>query len=296
MRTTNFSQQELSLLNYTNLFFSTLSISSGFAVIMSYCLISNLKTYPKKLVVSMAGAELLYSIANLVNYFRHNSSCFLLNFIRDFAVISNSLWALTIACTAYNQIKHFDSGISKAYSKAFVINITAALIPPLAITLLQDLNIGPYFGDDIKYCGAYASDVGSLLIDFPLWILLTLTGFYCLWAYCVSKTELNYAPKNEYKSVLVYPVVIILLNIPYLLGMVVANLEGMSSFFLLLVSVIATRSQGLATSVLYVSQLRDDMRKKNSTHIEEESEDEDMSPDIAYATSPMAIKLITAMH
>lgn len=205
-------QQEITL--YINMICTPFSIAGAFYMIYSYFK-SEAKSFSSKLVFCLALSDMLLSIVDLLEIFDPNDeNCTVVGFLRVTGIYSNMLWTTQILAVLYVQFVWEFAGVDRTYPYLVASNILLSLAPNV-LTLYQ-MNFGGelYFTSMNGECfiGPQSSFLAVLIIPFS--ILLISSIWMTVRVYFVLKNMATSLGNIEYKSLFMYPAILVLLDVP----------------------------------------------------------------------------------
>ena len=215
-------------------------------------LVSPLKTFSMKLIISLVFADLFYSSANIMSLFRENEiSCFVEGYLRSTSLISGIIWVITILKISQIQMTKYDPEMPKAYTKILILNILISLIPGTATAISVYMNGPMYFGNALGFCDILPSFYEIIFIDLPLWLIIFATAYYTYKIAQVAIDPFTKKKSREYTSALVYPFILVLLWLPSLTDRIVFYMTDRPIFYLVVIHIAASRSQGFVNALVY---------------------------------------------
>jgi hypothetical protein len=190
------------------------SIAGALYMIYSYFKASH-KNFTSKLVFCLALSDMLLTAVDLLEIFNPNAeNCTVIGFLRVTGIYSNMLWTTQILAVLYVQFVWEYAGVEKTLPYLVVSNILLSTAPN--VLTLYDMNFGGelYFTNNSGECfiGPQSSFMFILIIPFS--ILLTLSVYMTIKVYLVFKEMATTLGNIEYKSLFMYPAVLVLLDVP----------------------------------------------------------------------------------
>lgn len=207
--------EEVQLLSYVNLVCTPFSLAG--ALYMIHCFFKTWnKSFSSKLVFCLALSDLLLSACDVIDIFVPlvAQNCTIVGFLRIFGIYSNMLWTTQILCVLFIQFVLEFAGVDRLFPYLVALNILGSLAPNL-ITLYQQ-----NFGGELQFtmvnedCFISPPSAYLWVLIIPFGFLLTLSCFLTLKVYLVFKNLETTMGNIEYKSLFMYPAVLVLLNVP----------------------------------------------------------------------------------
>jgi hypothetical protein len=205
-------QQEIVL--YINMICTPFSIAGACYMIYSYFK-SGAKSFSSKLVFCLALSDMLLSIVDLLQIFDPNyENCTVIGFLRVAGVYSNMLWTTQILAVLYVQFVWEFAGVERTYPYLVASNILLSLAPSVLILFEMYFGGELYFTNINEECfiGPLSSYLFILTIPFSL--LLMMSIWMTVRVYFVLKNMSTNLGNIEYKSLFMYPAVLVLLDVP----------------------------------------------------------------------------------
>lgn len=190
------------------------SIAGALYMIYSYFQAST-KNFTSKLVFCLALSDMLLSLVDVLEIFYPDTQdCTVIGFLRVAGIYSNMLWTTQILAVLYVQFVWEYAGVEKTYPYLVAANVLLSMAPN--VLTLYDMNFGGelYFTSNTGECfiGPQSSFLFILIIPFS--ILLTASIFMTIKVYLVFKDMATTLGNIEYKSLFMYPAVLVLLDVP----------------------------------------------------------------------------------
>lgn len=205
-------QQETVL--YINMICTPFSIAGACYMIYSYFK-SEAKSFSSKLVFCLALSDMLLSIVDLLEIFDPNDeNCTIVGFLRVTGIYSNMLWTTQILAVLYVQFVWEFAGVDRTYPYLVASNILLSLAPNV-LTLYQMKFGGELYFTSMNgecFIGPQSSFLVILII--PLSLLLMSSIWMTIRVYYVLNNMATSLGNIEYKSLFMYPAILVLLDVP----------------------------------------------------------------------------------
>lgn len=176
---------------------------------------SEAKSFSSKLVFCLALSDMLLGIVDLLEIFDPNhENCTVIGFLRVTGIYSNMLWTTQILAVLYVQFVWEFAGVDRTYPYLIASNILLSLAPN--VLTLYEMNFGGelYFSNMNGECfiGPQSSFLWILIIPFS--VLLMSSIWMTIKVYLVLKNMATSLGNIEYKSLFMYPAILVLLDVP----------------------------------------------------------------------------------
>lgn len=209
------TEEEAQLLSYANLVCTPFSLAGVFYMIHSFFKTWN-KSFSSKLVFCLALSDLLLSVCDVIDIFVPvvTQNCTIIGFLRIFGIYSNMLWTTQILFVLFIQFVLEFAGVDRLFPYLVASNILGSLAPNLTTLYQQN------FGGELQYtvvnedCFISPPSAFVWVLIIPFGILLTFCFFLTLKVYLEFKNLETNMGNIEYKSLFMYPAVLVLLNVP----------------------------------------------------------------------------------
>lgn len=209
------TNEQAQLISYTNLVCTPFSLAGALYMIHSYFK-TCARSFSSRLVFCLALSDFLLSICDTVDIFQPaaNQNCSIVGFLRIFGIYSNMLWTTQILTVLFVQFVQEFAGVDRLFPYLVASNILGSLAPNL-VTLYQQ-----NFGGELQFANVdgdcFISPPSSYVwvLIVPFGALLTLSCFLTLKVYLVFKNLETSMGNIDYKSLFMYPAVLVLLNVP----------------------------------------------------------------------------------
>lgn len=208
------ASQQTELVNYVDIICTPFSLAGAFYMIYSYFQ-SCTRSFSSKLVFCLALSDLLLSIVDVMEIlFPIGQDCNVLGFIRVAGIYSNMLWTTQILAVLFIQFVLEYAGVDRLFPYLVMSNIMISLAPNLLT--LYDMNFGGelYFGPTNGECFIQPQSSYMQVLIIPFAVLLTLCVIMTVKVYFVFKEIATSLGNIEYKSLFMYPAVLVMLDVP----------------------------------------------------------------------------------
>lgn len=208
------ASEQTELIKYLNIVCTPFSIAGAFYMIYSYFQ-SCAKSFSSKLVFCLALSDLLLSIVDVMEIiYPNDQDCTVLGFLRVTGIYSNMLWTTQILTVLYIQFVMEYAGVDRLFPYLVISNIMLSLAPNL-ITI-YDMNFGGelYFAETNGECFIQPQSSYMFVLIIPFAVLLTMCVFMTVKVYLVFKAIATGLGNIEYKSLFMYPAVLVMLDVP----------------------------------------------------------------------------------
>lgn len=206
--------EQIQLLSYVNMVCTPFSIAGASYMIYSYFQ-SCTKSFSSRLVFCLALSDMLLSIVDVIEIFDPNDeNCVIVGFLRVTGIYSNMLWTTQILGVLYVQFVWEYAGVDRLFPYMVAMNFVLSLAPN--IWTLYDMNFGGelYYADISGECFIGPQSAFPYVLIIPFAILLTLSIFMTIRVYLVFRAMETSLGNIEYKSLFMYPAVLVILDVP----------------------------------------------------------------------------------
>lgn len=206
-------QQEM--MTYLNLVCTPLSIAGASYMIYAYFQ-SCAKSFSSRLVFCLALSDMVLSVGGIIDIFDPTGqNCSITGFLRVTGIYSNMLWITQILTVLYVQFVLEYAGVDRLFPYLVISNILLSLAPNLITLYDMYFQAGDlYFGYTGGECFINPSSELTWVFIVPFAVMLTLCIFMTFKVYSVFKDMATNLGNIEYKSLFMYPAVLVMLNVP----------------------------------------------------------------------------------
>lgn len=208
------ASEQIEVVNYVNLICTPFSLAGAFYMIYAY-LQTCTKSFSSKLVFCLALSDLLLSIVDVLEIINPNdSNCTVLGFLRVAGIYSNMLWTTQILSVLFIQFVLEYAGVDRLFPYLVISNIMISLAPN--IMTLYDMNYSGelYFASVNGECFIQPQSSYMYVLIIPFAVLLTMSIVMTVKVYLVFKSIATTLGNIEYKSLFMYPAVLVMLDVP----------------------------------------------------------------------------------
>jgi hypothetical protein len=163
----------------------------------------------------LALSDLILSIVDVIEIISPNDqNCTVLGFIRVAGIYSNMLWTTQILTVLYVQFVLEYTGVNRLFPYLVISNIMLSLAPN--ILTIYDMNFGGelYFAEVNGECFIQPQSSFLYVLIIPFAVLLTMCLIMTVKVYLVFKAIATSLGNIEYKSLFMYPAVLVMLDVP----------------------------------------------------------------------------------
>jgi len=206
--------EQTELINYVNIVCTPFSLAGAFYMIYSNFQ-SCARSFSSKLILCLALSDLILSIVDVIEIISPNDqNCTVLGFIRVAGIYSNMLWTTQILTVLYVQFVLEYTGVNRLFPYLVISNIMLSLAPN--ILTLYDMNFGGelYFAEVNGECFIQPESSFMYVLIIPFAVLLTMCVIMTVKVYLVFKAIATSLGNIEYKSLFMYPAVLVMLDVP----------------------------------------------------------------------------------
>lgn len=206
--------EQTELVNYINIVCTPFSLAGAFYMIYSNFQ-SSARSFSSKLILCLALSDLILSIVDVIEIISPNDqNCTVLGFIRVAGIYSNMLWTTQILTVLYVQFVLEYTGVSRLFPYLVISNILLSLAPN--IITLYDMNFGGelYFAEVNGECFIQPESSYLYVLIIPFAVLLIMCLIMTVKVYLVFKAIATSLGNIEYKSLFMYPAVLVMLDVP----------------------------------------------------------------------------------
>lgn len=206
--------EQTELVNYVNIVCTPFSLAGAFYMIYSYFQ-SCARSFSSKLVLCLALSDLILSIVDVIEIISPNDqNCNVLGFIRVAGIYSNMLWTTQILTVLYLQFVLEYAGVNRLFPYLVMSNIILSLAPN--ILAMYDMTFGGelYFAEVNGECFIQPQSAYLYVLIIPFAVLLTMCVIMTVKVYLVFKAIATSLGNIEYKSLFMYPAVLVMLDVP----------------------------------------------------------------------------------
>lgn len=206
--------EQTELVNYVNIVCTPFSLAGAFYMMYSYFQ-SCAKSFSSKLVFCLALSDLILSIVDVVEImYPTGTDCTVLGFLRVTGIYSNMLWTTQILTVLYIQFVLEYAGVNRLFPYVVISNIMLSLAPNIII--LYDMQFGGelYFAQVNGECFFQPQSCYMFVLIIPFAVLLTMCVFMTVKVYLVFKEIATNLGNIEFKSLFMYPAVLVMLDVP----------------------------------------------------------------------------------
>jgi len=206
--------EQTELINYVNIVCTPFSLAGAFYMIYSNFQ-SCARSFSSKLIMCLALSDLILSIVDVIEIFSPNDqNCTVLGFIRVAGIYSNMLWTTQILTVLYVQFVLEYTGVNRLFPYLVISNIMLSLAPN--ILTIYDMNFGGelYFAEVNGECFIQPQSSFLYVLIIPFAVLLTMSVIMTVKVYLVFKAIATSLGNIEYKSLFMYPAVLVMLDVP----------------------------------------------------------------------------------
>lgn len=241
------ASEQIEVVNYVNLICTPFSLGGAFYMIYAY-LQTCTKSFSSKLVFCLALSDLLLSIVDVLEIINpNNSNCTVLGFLRVAGIYSNMLWTTQILSVLFIQFVLEYAGVDRLFPYLVISNIMISLAPN--IVTLFDMNYSGelYFASVNGECFIQPQSSYMYVLIIPFAVLLTMCIVMTVKVYLVFKSIATTLGNIEYKSLFMYPAVLVMLDVP----ISVDYATNHQVFWLTLICMIMFKSIGLINALQF---------------------------------------------
>jgi len=206
--------EQTELINYVNIVCTPFSLAGAFYMIYSNFQ-SCARSFSSKLIMCLALSDLILSIVDVIEIISPNDqNCTVLGFIRVAGIYSNMLWTTQILTVLYVQFVLEYTGVTRLFPYLVISNIMLSLAPN--ILTIYDMNFGGelYFAEVNGECFIQPQSSFLYVLIIPFAVLLTMCLIMTVKVYLVFKAIATSLGNIEYKSLFMYPAVLVMLDVP----------------------------------------------------------------------------------
>jgi len=206
--------EQTELLNYVNIVCTPFSLAGAFYMIYSNFQ-SCARSFSSKLVLCLALSDLILSIVDVIEIISPNDqNCNVLGFLRVAGIYSNMLWTTQILAVLYLQFVLEYAGVNRLFPYLVMSNIILSLAPN--ILAMYDITFGGelYFAEVNGECFIQPQSAYLYVLIIPFAVLLTMCVIMTVKVYLVFKAIATSLGNIEYKSLFMYPAVLVMLDVP----------------------------------------------------------------------------------
>jgi hypothetical protein len=206
--------EQTELINYVNIVCTPFSLAGAFYMIYSNFQ-SCARSFSSKLIMCLALSDLILSIVDVIEIISPNDqNCTVLGFIRVAGIYSNMLWTTQILTVLYVQFVLEYTGVNRLFPYLVISNIMLSLAPN--ILTIYDMNFGGelYFAEVNGECFIQPQSSFLYVLIIPFAVLLTMCLIMTVKVYLVFKAIATSLGNIEYKSLFMYPAVLVMLDVP----------------------------------------------------------------------------------
>jgi len=206
--------EQTELINYVNIVCTPFSLAGAFYMIYSNFQ-SCARSFSSKLILCLALSDLILSIVDVIEIISPNDqNCTVLGFIRVAGIYSNMLWTTQILTVLYVQFVLEYTGVNRLFPYLVISNIMLSLAPN--ILTIYDMNFGGelYFAEVNGECFIQPQSSFMYVLIIPFAVLLTMCVIMTVKVYLVFKAIATSLGNIEYKSLFMYPAVLVMLDVP----------------------------------------------------------------------------------
>jgi len=206
--------EQTELINYVNIVCTPFSLAGAFYMIYSNFQ-SCARSFSSKLIMCLALSDLILSIVDVIEIISPNDqNCTVLGFIRVAGIYSNMLWTTQILTVLYVQFVLEYTGVNRLFPYLVISNIMLSLAPN--ILTIYDMNFGGelYFAEVNGECFIQPESSFLYVLIIPFAVLLTICVIMTVKVYLVFKAIATSLGNIEYKSLFMYPAVLVMLDVP----------------------------------------------------------------------------------
>jgi len=206
--------EQTELINYVNIVCTPFSLAGAFYMIYSNFQ-SCARSFSSKLIMCLALSDLILSIVDVIEIISPNDqNCTVLGFIRVAGIYSNMLWTTQILTVLYVQFVLEYTGVNRLFPYLVISNIMLSLAPN--ILTIYDMNFGGelYFAEVNGECFIQPQSSFLYVLIIPFAVLLTMCVIMTVKVYLVFKAIATSLGNIEYKSLFMYPAVLVMLDVP----------------------------------------------------------------------------------
>jgi hypothetical protein len=206
--------EQTELINYVNIVCTPFSLAGAFYMIHSYFQ-SCARSFSSKLILCLALSDLILSIVDVIEIiYPNDQNCTVLGFIRVAGIYSNMLWTTQILTVLYIQFVLEYTGVDRLFPYLVISNIMLSLAPN--ILTLYDMNFSGelYFAEVNGECFIQPQSSYLYVLIIPFAVLLIMCVIMTVKVYLVFKAIATSLGNIEYKSLFMYPAVLVMLDVP----------------------------------------------------------------------------------
>jgi len=173
------------------------------------------RSFSSKLVLCLALSDLILSIVDVIEIISPNDqNCNVLGFLRVAGIYSNMLWTTQILTVLYLQFVLEYAGVNRLFPYLVMSNIILSLAPN--ILAMYDITFGGelYFAEVNGECFIQPQSAYLYVLIIPFAVLLTMCVIMTVKVYLVFKAIATSLGNIEYKSLFMYPAVLVMLDVP----------------------------------------------------------------------------------
>lgn len=249
MQQPQLSQNLIDITDYICLPLSTLG-----SLYMIHAFVTNpRKSFPAKLIVSLAISNLVLSLINFMDLITKDSMlCNLQGFVRSIGIYSQMIWATEILAILYLQFIWRVPQLENHFWGLVVFNVMISSLPSIVTAISQAKGGNLFFGSTQGSCNIMPLEDYVYLMVIPFAILVLLSCFMTLKVYYVLKSlDINFM-NLEYKNLFAFPAILVVLYVPTFIDFALGGfVQG--GFYEILTGLVfcLTKSLGVINAIIY---------------------------------------------
>jgi 7 transmembrane receptor (Secretin family). len=116
----------------TNYVVSGISFLGEILVLITYCIVSEVRNLRSKLIVGLILSDIVATLANLTgSEISDEGSCIINGFLRQYGFTSSIVWVSIISYASRREVQNFGEDMSKLYTNFVLIAWMLPLLPTL---------------------------------------------------------------------------------------------------------------------------------------------------------------------
>lgn len=214
-------------------------------------------------IISMFFSDLVLCIAKFMVYFDSETvmTC-IQGFLSSASVLSSYCWGFQFISLIQDRM---NARPSPNYSSLLVTNIMISILPSV-LTSISVIFGGPFQFrniDGFTIITPFYFDVFIYGVPFSILGLGTAFIFFRLY-----NTLKEYMSRSQEKYLLIYPIVIVIMTLPSMVGKVFQFSTGQSSFWITMIPFCTTSSLGFVNALVYKNQLKSEEQQNKHIQID----------------------------
>jgi len=250
---------------------TTLSLLGAGFMIWTYCSIPTIRTFSMKLVISLIVTDTITGLTNLLAFYDQNEFiCSIEGFLRNASNLSSVIWVTIISWISYKQICNYEPKVLGYYSRLLILNISLCIIPATIATVSTIFELTPIrFGHNFGNCMIVPDIFNIWAFELPVWTMISMIFYFSCKIYSHLKGVMDDFAVIEYKSALIYPLILVVLWMPSLINRFLVDFFDIHIYAILLLHNGCLKLQGFANAIAYgkseFSKIKSYFEKKSFT-------------------------------